>query len=83
MITREWKDEQNKQMGHNVVCPSCKGAAQEPKVWCFQCTGWGLVRPGPDATCVHTWDRGVTVGNCLTLYTCTACNTKQQIDSSD
>jgi len=50
---------------------------------CNQCAGWGYVDPGPDSQCVHVWDRGVTVGRCLTDYTCTKCGTVSRVDSSD
>lgn len=82
-ITREWKEEQNRTQGFTVTCPKCNGAAVEPNVHCNHCTGWGMVKPGLDATCLHEWDRGVNVGRCLNTYTCVKCGKKQTVDSSD
>jgi hypothetical protein len=80
-----------------VPCPTCKGhvacivtedaygVGQHFKYACSQCGGMsacGWVEAGSiDATCVHDFGNGVTVGNCLTTYTCSKCGTKQTIDS--
>lgn len=49
---------------------------------CNNCTGWGFV-PESQGSHVHDWDRGVTVGRCLTRYTCRTCGKASNVDSSD
>jgi DnaJ-class molecular chaperone len=81
-------------MMYTIECPKCHGYggwhlrlkgpndAHNFDASCDQCLGWGFVDER-DSKCVHTWDFGKTIGRCLTLYTCTECGRKREIDSSD
>ena len=95
--------------GYTVECPKCKGHGgwhlrlnaypNQPEghrdfnCQCNQCNGWGYVKPGLDATCVHNWkelsqqachDRNITHhGMCWHVYECTTCGRTMSQDSSD
>jgi hypothetical protein len=79
-----------------AVCPVCRGyggwnlkLSSSPtrshfRQSCFQCNGWGYVFNQQDAECVHVFDEGVRGRYpCSTIYTCTLCNQKREVDSSD
>lgn len=77
----------------SVVCPKCSGwgghnlrlnaygPGRHFKASCDQCIGWGHV-PEADALCAHDWQDRVSVGNCLSTYTCSKCGKKRTVDSS-
>jgi len=49
---------------------------------CGHCNGWGYV--SPDETCTgHEWENPVSMGRCLTRYTCSKCGQVREFDSSD
>lgn len=84
------------EMGLTHLCARCEGhggwilrrdaygEGKHFKCSCSNCNGWGYVRP-EDVDHVHDWDwqNGVNTGHCLTLYTCTGCGKKWEVDSSD
>jgi hypothetical protein len=77
-------EEHNRAHGCTEICPACHGdGGRGAQPHCSQCVGWGKVKPGLDATCVHEDDRGENIGRCLTLYRCTKCGRRREVDSSD
>ena len=48
---------------------------------CSNCWGHGCVPP--EQTCVHEWERGRSVGRCLTEWVCAKCAETRVVDSSD
>ena len=90
-ISEEWMDQNRKALGLTVLCPKCLNI--EPAVHvCGQCSGWGFVKPGPDAECIHNWKeisqkaarpRGIYhPGMCYHVYACPACGSTMSRDSS-
>lgn len=77
-----------------VECANCRGhgkwnlelnaygPGKHFRASCNNCTGWGYV-PATQGDHVHQWDRGETVGRCLTRYTCAGCKKVRDVDSSD
>lgn len=47
---------------------------------CSNCNGWGYTKREDH---IHYWNAGVTIGNCLTRYTCKICGKLDVVDSSD
>lgn len=96
-------------VGYTVECPKCKGhggwhlrvnaypnqpeGKRDFNCQCNQCNGWGYVKPGLDATCVHDWkelsqaqcrEKSITHhGMCWHVYECTKCGRTMAQDSSD
>jgi hypothetical protein len=78
-----------------IVCPKCKGhggwnlrlntygPGKHFQASCNQCNGWGYVRPGRDAECIHEDKHLRNTGNCLNVYGCVKCGREIEIDSSD
>lgn len=78
-----------------VLCPKCKGhggwnltlnaygPGKHFQAHCSQCNGWGYVRPGRDAECIHEDKHLRNTGNCLNVYGCVKCGREVEIDSSD
>lgn len=58
------------------------GPGKHFRASCNNCTGWGYV-PATQGGHIHEWDRGETVGRCLTRYTCMGCKEVRDVDSSD
>lgn len=58
------------------------GSGRHFRASCNNCTGWGYV-PAAQGDHVHEWDRGETVGRCVTRYTCVGCGKVSDVDSSD
>jgi hypothetical protein len=58
------------------------GAGKHFRASCNNCTGWGFV-PASQGDHIHEWDRGETVGRCVTRYTCAGCGHVSDVDSSD
>lgn len=80
--------------GAVVECAQCRGhgkwnlkldaygPGKHFRASCNNCTGWGYVS-AKQGNHIHEWDRGETVGNCLTRYTCAGCKEVWDVDSSD
>lgn len=58
------------------------GPGRHFRASCNNCTGWGYV-PESQGSHVHEWDRGETIGRCVTRYTCASCGETNDVDSSD
>lgn len=58
------------------------GPGRHFRASCNNCNGWGYV-PESQGSHVHEWDRGETVGRCVTRYTCVGCGKVSDVDSSD
>ena len=86
--------EASPKQGRTIECPKCHthgkwnlklnsyGPGKHFQQHCTQCDGWGWVRTGLDATCLHDWQYVEKLGNCLHLYRCSKCNKEWEVDSS-
>jgi hypothetical protein len=90
-MSTEWIIENRELLGLTVLCPCCHDEVPET-IRCSQCVGWGYVRPGLDATCIHEWKEltqaaakslGIYhAGMCYHVYICTECGKIKSEDSS-
>ena len=86
-----WLEHQLIIQGLTVVCPKCFNKENSVKS-CNQCIGWGYVKPGKDAECIHHWKEiskstaqklGIYhPGMCYHVYVCPKCETSMSQDSS-
>lgn len=61
------------------------GPGKHFQAFCRQCWGWGWVKPGLDATCVHDF-KAVAPDQpfrCWHTIACTKCGTKRSYSSDD
>lgn len=68
--------------GKWISTPNAFGPGKHSNMHCMNCNGWGYVS-AKQGSHIHEWDRGATIGNCLTRYTCAGCGEKWDVDSSD
>lgn len=97
--SERWKD----RVG-DIPCPKCHGyggwrlilnaygPGKHFTASCSQCNGWGYVKPGVDAECIHTWHelsqktcrerRIAHYGMFCHVYECAKCGRLTETDSS-